>query len=152
MKFSWPCTCVLGVDPGQDKMSQRWIQRTSLTDRKALLGIFCDFCEAKRHIGITLSGIILSLSVFVFVGESHFIGSHMSHISQATHALLGMLPLWLWFRSDIPRGGYRAGKTRSLRGFSFDEILLQTIVGNPRSLNVAQCSAIERGFPTMPSD
>ena len=48
---------------------------------------FCVACEAKRHIGITLSGICLS-------GSHSFLVVTHSYVSQATHAFLGMLPLF----------------------------------------------------------
>ena len=59
----------------------------------------CVACEAKRHIGITLSIVCLSVrpSVCLSVHLSH---SH-SYVSQATHAFLGMLPLFLNFSSAI---------------------------------------------------
>ena len=52
-------------------------------------------CEAERHIGITLSGVCLS----VRLSSSHaFVVVTHSYVSQATHAFLGMLPLFfkLW--------------------------------------------------------
>ena len=56
------------------------------------LSSFCVPCKAKRHIGITLSSVCLC----VFLSSRHttfFVVTH-SYVSQATHAFLGMLPLF----------------------------------------------------------
>ena len=53
-------------------------------------------CEAWRHIGITLSGVCLSVHLSVCLSGSHtFLVVTHSYVSQATHTFLGMLPLCL---------------------------------------------------------
>ena len=47
-------------------------------------------CEAKRHIGITLSGVCLS--VYLSVCHTFLVVMH-SYVSQVTYTFLGMLPL-----------------------------------------------------------
>ena len=53
---------------------------------------FCVACEAKHHIGITLSDVCL----YVHRSGSHtFLAVTHSYVLQGTHAFLGMLPFWL---------------------------------------------------------
>ena len=59
---------------------------------------FCVACKASRHIGITLSDFCLSVCVSV----SHtFLVVMQSYVSQATHAFLGMLPLFLYMKINF---------------------------------------------------
>ena len=55
----------------------------------------CVNCEAYRHIGITLSGICLSVRLCVCLSGSHtFLVVTNSYVSQVTRAFLRMLPLF----------------------------------------------------------
>ena len=72
--------------------------------------IYCVACEAQRHIGITFSSVCVSVRPCVCLSvrlSMRLSGSHTflifthSYVSEATHAFLGMLPLFCILETKV---------------------------------------------------
>ena len=87
MKISQDITNIVSLDLLQMFNENFNDQIFSNLQSVAITFICCVTIEAKRHIGITLSGVCLS-------GSHTFLVVTHSYVSQATHAFCGMLPLF----------------------------------------------------------